>query len=36
MDADRLIFDEIDSTNEEARRRAQAGVAGPVWILGLR
>jgi BirA family biotin operon repressor/biotin-[acetyl-CoA-carboxylase] ligase len=36
MDADRLIFDEIDSTNEEARRRAQVGVAGPVWILGLR
>ena len=25
-------FDEIDSTNEEARRMAVAGVPGPVWI----
>jgi BirA family biotin operon repressor/biotin-[acetyl-CoA-carboxylase] ligase len=25
-------FDEIDSTNEEARRLAGAGVRGPVWI----
>ncbi|HKT53122.1 MAG TPA: biotin--[acetyl-CoA-carboxylase] ligase [Caulobacteraceae bacterium] len=25
-------FDEIDSTNAEARRRAEAGKAGPVWI----
>jgi BirA family biotin operon repressor/biotin-[acetyl-CoA-carboxylase] ligase len=25
-------YDEIDSTNAEARRRAEAGAAGPVWI----
>jgi BirA family biotin operon repressor/biotin-[acetyl-CoA-carboxylase] ligase len=25
-------YDEIDSTNAEARRRADAGEAGPVWI----
>jgi BirA family biotin operon repressor/biotin-[acetyl-CoA-carboxylase] ligase len=25
-------YDEIDSTNAEARRRAEAGVGGPVWI----
>jgi len=25
-------YDEIDSTNAEARRRAEAGEAGPVWI----
>jgi BirA family biotin operon repressor/biotin-[acetyl-CoA-carboxylase] ligase len=25
-------FESIDSTNEEARRLAQAGVSGPVWI----
>src|SRR5262245_22037504 len=25
-------FDEIDSTNEEARRRAQAGDIGPCWL----
>lgn len=25
-------FDEIDSTNEEARRRARAGDLGPLWI----
>jgi BirA family transcriptional regulator, biotin operon repressor / biotin---[acetyl-CoA-carboxylase] ligase len=25
-------YDEIDSTNAEARRRAEAGDAGPVWI----
>lgn len=25
-------FEEIDSTNEEARRRAQAGERGPLWI----
>jgi BirA family biotin operon repressor/biotin-[acetyl-CoA-carboxylase] ligase len=29
-----LEFDEIDSTNEEARRRAEAGEPGPVWIRG--
>lgn len=29
----RLIrFDELDSTNEEARRRAAAGDSGPLWI----
>jgi BirA family biotin operon repressor/biotin-[acetyl-CoA-carboxylase] ligase len=27
-------FDEIDSTNEEARRRAVAGEPGPIWIRG--
>lgn len=26
-------FSEIDSTNEEARRRAQAGDAGPCWLV---
>lgn len=25
-------FDELDSTNAEARRRAEAGASGPVWI----
>ena len=25
-------FEEIDSTNEEARRRAQAGERGPLWL----
>ncbi len=29
-------FDEIDSTNAEARRRAEAGEAGPVWIAARR
>ncbi|MBX7247668.1 MAG: biotin--[acetyl-CoA-carboxylase] ligase [Caulobacteraceae bacterium] len=27
-----LDFDQIDSTNAEARRRAEAGEAGPLWI----
>ncbi len=27
------IFDTLDSTNAEARRRAEAGETGPVWIL---
>ena len=27
-----LAFDAIDSTNAEARRRAEAGEAGPLWI----
>ncbi len=27
-----VAFDEIDSTNLEARRRAEAGETGPVWI----
>jgi len=30
------IFDEIDSTNEEARRRATVGERGPLWILARR
>ena len=25
-------LDEIDSTNAEARRRAEAGETGPIWI----
>jgi BirA family biotin operon repressor/biotin-[acetyl-CoA-carboxylase] ligase len=29
-------FDQIDSTNEEARRRADAGEAGPLWIMAAR
>jgi BirA family biotin operon repressor/biotin-[acetyl-CoA-carboxylase] ligase len=29
-------FDEIDSTNEEARRRAQRGERGPLWIWALK
>ncbi len=29
-----LAFDEIDSTNAEARRRAEAGETGPLWITG--
>ncbi len=31
-----IILDEIDSTNAEARRRAEAGEAGPVWIVARR
>ena len=31
-----LELDEIDSTNEEARRRAAAGEAGPLWIIAER
>ncbi len=31
-----IVLDEIDSTNAEARRRAEAGEAGPVWLVGLR
>lgn len=27
-----LAFDQLDSTNAEARRRAEAGEAGPLWI----
>lgn len=30
------LLDEIDSTNAEARRRAEAGQAGPVWIVARR
>jgi BirA family transcriptional regulator, biotin operon repressor / biotin---[acetyl-CoA-carboxylase] ligase len=29
-------YDEIDSTNEEAKRRAEAGAFGPVWIMARR
>ena len=29
-------YDEIDSTNAEARRRAEAGEAGPLWITAAR
>jgi len=29
-------YDELDSTNAEARRRAEAGAGGPVWITALR
>jgi BirA family biotin operon repressor/biotin-[acetyl-CoA-carboxylase] ligase len=32
----RIVLDEIDSTNEEARRRADAGETGPLWIAALR
>ncbi len=31
-----LALDEIDSTNAEARRRAEAGESGPLWITALR
>jgi BirA family biotin operon repressor/biotin-[acetyl-CoA-carboxylase] ligase len=31
-----LAFDEIDSTNAEARRRAEAGETGPLWITAAR
>ena len=31
-----LELQEVDSTNEEARRRAAAGVAGPLWIIAER
>jgi BirA family transcriptional regulator, biotin operon repressor / biotin---[acetyl-CoA-carboxylase] ligase len=29
-----VVLDEVDSTNAEARRLAEAGEAGPVWIVG--
>lgn len=29
-------YEELDSTNAEARRRAEAGAGGPVWITALR
>lgn len=32
----RVVLDEIDSTNEEARRRAETGAPGPVWIAARR
>ena len=31
-----VAFEEIDSTNEEARRRARAGEPGPLWIITAR
>jgi BirA family biotin operon repressor/biotin-[acetyl-CoA-carboxylase] ligase len=31
-----LTFDQIDSTNAEARRRAEAGETGPLWITARR
>jgi BirA family biotin operon repressor/biotin-[acetyl-CoA-carboxylase] ligase len=31
-----LAFDDIDSTNAEARRLAEAGETGPLWITALR
>jgi BirA family biotin operon repressor/biotin-[acetyl-CoA-carboxylase] ligase len=31
-----LALDEVDSTNAEARRRAQAGETGPLWITAAR
>ena len=31
-----LAFEEIDSTNAEARRRAESGEAGPLWVTALR
>jgi BirA family biotin operon repressor/biotin-[acetyl-CoA-carboxylase] ligase len=31
-----IAFEDIDSTNAEARRRAEAGEAGPLWITALR
>lgn len=36
MTADIRRFDEIDSTNEEARRLGDAGTEGPVWIVAKR
>jgi BirA family biotin operon repressor/biotin-[acetyl-CoA-carboxylase] ligase len=31
-----LTFDELESTNAEARRRAEAGQRGPVWLMARR
>jgi BirA family transcriptional regulator, biotin operon repressor / biotin---[acetyl-CoA-carboxylase] ligase len=31
-----VAFDELDSTNAEARRRAEVGEAGPLWITAAR
>ena len=31
-----IVFDDLDSTNAEARRRAEAGERGPVWLLARR
>ncbi|MDQ8030236.1 MAG: biotin--[acetyl-CoA-carboxylase] ligase [Brevundimonas sp.] len=35
-DAPVLLLDQIDSTNAEARRRAEAGETGPLWIAARR
>ena len=32
----RKDYAELDSTNEEARRLAEAGEAGPLWIMATR
>lgn len=31
-----VVFDEMDSTNAEARRRAEAGERGPIWLFAQR
>ncbi|MEO7027185.1 MAG: biotin--[acetyl-CoA-carboxylase] ligase [Caulobacteraceae bacterium] len=31
-----IVLDEVDSTNAEARRRAEAGARGPLWITAAR
>lgn len=31
-----VVLDEVDSTNAEARRRADAGETGPVWVMAHR
>jgi BirA family biotin operon repressor/biotin-[acetyl-CoA-carboxylase] ligase len=31
-----LLLDEVDSTNSEARRQAEAGACGPLWIMARR
>src|SRR5579871_1660391 len=31
-----VAFDEIDSTNAEAKRRGEAGDCGPIWITASR
>jgi BirA family biotin operon repressor/biotin-[acetyl-CoA-carboxylase] ligase len=30
------VYDEIDSTNDEGKRRAEAGEGGPLWIVAAR
>lgn len=32
----RVVLEEVDSTNAEARRRAEAGERGPLWIMAHR
>ncbi len=34
--AELLVLDDIDSTNAEARRQAEAGNSGPIWIAARR